>query len=522
MPSIITHLVGSAKKKDLNGVGVGKKLNNKPRMMTFEDEPSDFQSKIPLPVLISTYLAVLAVKCIGHTRDYFAKFFNLNHFAHLTMQNGMPPLIEIFESFFARRLYHRIRDCWNRPTTLVPSRIIHVLERETHDNNETFQLTGRALPLINMASYNYLGFAQGEGPCADAVKKCLRDQPVAISAPRSRGGTLPIHHELEELVADFLGVEDSMILSMGFATNSLVIPAIASKGTLVLSDELNHTSIRTGCSLTGVTIQKFKHNDMLDLERLLRESIVQGQPRTHRPWKNIWVIVEGLYSMEGNIVRLPKLLELKEYYKFYLYVDEAHSIGALGPKGRGVCDFWGVDARKVDILMGTFTKSFGAAGGYLAGTKKLISHLRKHSIAYNHTEPMQPPICTQVITSLRIIKGDQCPGEGQKRLIAIRENSIYFMRELKKMGFLVLGDEGSPIVPVLILNPAKISAFSREAMVRGVATVVVGFPATDIHESRVRFCISASHTREDLDKVLQITSEIGDVLRMKYAKQLIF
>jgi 7-keto-8-aminopelargonate synthetase-like enzyme len=373
-----------------------------------------------------------------------------------------------------------------------------------------------------MGSYNYLGFAESEGPCADAVKKCIMEEPVAISTPRSEGGTHRLHLELEKLVAEFLGVEDSVVISMGYATNSFVIPAIAGPGTLILSDQMNHSSLVYGCRLSGAKIKVFHHNDLRDLERLLRECIVEGQPRTRRPWKNIWVIVEGLYSMEGNIVRLPKLLELREYYKFYLYVDEAHSIGAMGPRGRGVCDFWGVDPAKVDILMGTFTKSFGAAGGYLAGRKEVIDHIKAESIAYNYTEPLAPPLCAQIITAMKIIMGDLCPGEGKKRLDTIRENSIYFMRELKKMGFLVPGDEGSPIVPVLILNPAKIAAFSREAMLRGVAAVVVGFPATGIVESRVRFCISASHTREDLDKVLKVTSEVGDILRMKYASQWIF
>ena len=376
--------------------------------------------------------------------------------------------------------------------------------------------------MINMASYNYLGFAQCEGECAEAVKKCIKEEPIAITSPRSQGGTHHLHVELEKLVAEFLGVEDSVVISMGFATNSFVISSIASQGTLILSDQLNHSSLVYGCRLSGAKIRIFRHNDLRDLERLLRESIVDGQPRTHRPWKNIWVIVEGLYSMEGNIIRLPKLLELKEYYKFYLYVDEAHSIGALGPSGRGVCDFWGVDPNKIEILMGTFTKAFGASGGYLAGKKEVIDHIKAESIAYNYTEPLPPPICTQVITAMRIVMGDLSPGEGQRRLDAIRENSIYFMRELKKMGFLVLGDEGSPIVPILILNPSKIAAFSREAMLRGVASVVVGFPATGIVESRVRFCISASHTREDLDNVLRVTSEVGDILRMKYASQWIF
>ncbi len=154
-----------------------------------------------------------------------------------------------------------------------------------------------------------------------------------------------------------------MCISMGFATNSTALPALVGKGCLILSDELNHASLVFGARLSGASIRVFKHNDAVSLEAALRDAIAQGQPRTHRPWRKVLVVVEGLYSMEGSIYDLPAVMRLKEQYKFYLYVDEAHSIGALGKRGRGVCEYHGIDPRKVDILMGTFTKSFGAAGG---------------------------------------------------------------------------------------------------------------------------------------------------------------
>lgn len=158
-------------------------------------------------------------------------------------------------------------------------------------------------------------------------------------------------------MARFMGTEDATVVSMGFATNSTVLPAIVSKGCLIISDELNHASIRFGARMSGAMVRSFKHNNMDDLENLLRECISQGQPRTHRPWKKILVIVEGLYSMEGTLVNLPVMMNLKRKYKFYLWIDEAHSVGALGPRGRGVCDYFDIDPRQVDILMGTFTKS---------------------------------------------------------------------------------------------------------------------------------------------------------------------
>lgn len=143
---------------------------------------------------------------------------------------------------------------------------------------------------------------------------------------------------------------------------------------------------------------------MLDLRLLLEEVISQGQPRTHRPWKKILVIVKGLYSMEGTIVNLPGIIQLKSEYKFHLYVDEAHSIGALGDCGGGVCDFFGIDPAKIDILMGTFTKSFGSAGGYIAADKSIIDHLKLNNHAYVYAESVSVPVAQQVITSMSIIR----------------------------------------------------------------------------------------------------------------------
>ena len=490
------------------------KINPKPTAPPRKHEAGE---EAPLFVLITTYLGYALLTLVGHLREILDKFFFPEQFKDLRVHNGMAPLMSDFDSFYSRRSFFRIRDCWNRPVTGVPSRTITLLERTTPDENRTLQLTGEQVTCINMASYNYLGFAQAHGPCADAVEQCIDSVGVSIASPRAEHGTIAIHRELEELVARFLGVEAAVVFGMGFATNSAMIPALVDKGCLIMSDQLNHSSLVTGCRLSGATIATFLHNNMNDLEEKLREQIVSGQPRTHRPWRKILVVVEGLYSMEGSILRLPDLLALKRKYKFYLFVDEAHSIGALGPNGRGVCDLWGVDPREVDVLMGTFTKSFGAAGGYLAGSRQLVEHLKREGPGYLYSEPIMPPICQQVLTSMRIIMGEQegCEDEGRLRLTAIRENSIYFMRELKKMGFIVYGDEGSPIIPALIFNPGKIAAFSRECLARGVAVVVVGFPATPIISSRVRFCISASHTRQDLDRVLSVVKEVGTIMMMR-------
>lgn len=206
-------------------------------------------------------------------------------------------------------------ECFSQPVTGVAGRTILLLDRVSPDYNHTQVFTGTRTRALNISSYNYLGFAQARGGCADAVEESIRRYGVSTAGSRLEGGTSDLHTISEALVARFLGTEDALISSMGFATNSTYIPALVSKGCLVISDELNHASIRFGTRLSGAHVRMFKHNDMKSLESLLREVISQGQPKTHRPWKKILLIVEGLYSMEGTLVNLPAIMELKKKYK---------------------------------------------------------------------------------------------------------------------------------------------------------------------------------------------------------------
>lgn len=333
----------------------------------------------------------------------------------------------------------RINDCFRRPVTGVPGRLITLLNRTSNDHNLTFTQTGTTTQCLNMSSYNYLGFAQSIGPCAEAVEETIRKNGITMSASRTEGGTSELHLRVEDLIARFVGKESAMVSSMGFGTNATVLPSLVSKGCLIISDELNHTSIRFGSRLSGAVTKIFKHNDMADLERLLRVEIAQGQPRTHRPWKKILVVVEGLYSMEGTMCNLPALVELKKKYKYYLFIDEAHSIGALGPSGRGVCDYFGIDPAEVDILMGTLTKSFGATGGYVAGPKAWIQKMRLHNAGSVYEESMSTIVLQQIWTSLRCITGEEGGTEGAERLQRLAFNSRYLRLGLKRLGFIVYG-----------------------------------------------------------------------------------
>lgn len=279
--------------------------------------------------------------------------------------------------------------------------------------------------------------------------------------------------------------------------------------------------------------------------------------------------------MEGTIVDLPRVLELKRRYRFYLYVDEAHSIGALGPNGRGVCDYFQVDPNEVDVHMGTFTKSFGAVGGYIAGKKAQIDRIRLTNFSNVYGETMAPPVLVQIISTLATImaagttpeKRALLPSwthysepflegiEGQHRLQRLAFNARYLNHGLRKLGFIIWGSRDSPVIPLLLFQPSKMTLFSEFMQHRElslppskkweaedeswnsaslttphlppapagaprrrppIVVVVVAYPATPLISTRVRFCVSSSHTKDDIDDVLRACDEIGSSIGLKY------
>ena len=341
--------------------------------------------------------------------------------------------------------------------------------------------------------------------------------PVSNSSCRNEFGTTVLHRQVEELVSRFLGKEDALCLNMGFNTNATTIPALLGQGDLLISDELNHTSIVNGARASGASIRIFRHNDMAHLEETLREAIIMGRPRTRRPWNKILVIVEGIYSMEGEYCDLRNIVRICKKYGAYVYLDEAHSIGAMGLTGRGVSEYTGVDTADIDIMMGTFTKSFGGMGGYIAASKETIDYLRQRCAASFHHNSLSPVVCQQVLSAFNVIMGKDGTTIGKQKLQALRDNSNYFRMRLEELGLQVLGRYDSPVMPIMLYNPTKISAFSRECFKRGLAVVVVGFPAVPLLLSRARFCVSAGHTRQDLDQAVKEIAEVADIIKIRYA-----
>ncbi|XP_035408810.1 serine palmitoyltransferase 3 isoform X3 [Cygnus olor] len=431
-----------------NGITKGMKKNGVSNGTLYKKTFIEHFEQAPMYVAVLTFVGFGVGTIFGYLRD-FMRAWGLekrNIAEEREQQKDFVPLYQDFENFYTRNLYMRIRDNWNRPICSVPGPQFDLMERVTDDYNWTFRFTGRTIKnVINMGSYNYLGFAETEPNALKTVTKELQKYGTGICSTR-------------------------------------------------------------------------QEMDMQSLEKLLRDAIIYGQPRSRRAWRKIIILVEGIYSMEGSIVRLPEIVSLKKKYKAYLYLDEAHSIGAVGATGRGVVEYFGMSPDDVDVLMGTFTKSFGAAGGYIAGKKDLVDFLRTHSHSAVYATSMCPPVAEQIIRAMKCLMGLDGTTQGLQRVRQLGKNTRYFRRRLHEMGFIIYGNDDSPVVPLLLYMPGKIGAFARRMLEKNIGVVVVGFPATPITESRARFCVSAAHTREMLDTVLNALDELGDFLQLKYSR----
>jgi serine palmitoyltransferase len=508
-------------------------------------EPID---QIPMIVAYCVYLSYTVLILMGHVHDFFTSMLKHGRNNETEYPSDDPKkfasLLKSFESFYTRHIYCRVQDAFHRPIASNPGAVITVLERVSDDDRNTMRVLGPlsnldnveqqkdythgehftlsydgnvARQCLNLGSYNYLGFGDDwQTSCGDDVKGSLFEHPISAASCRNEYGTSSLHRELERTVADFLGKEDALVLNMGFNTNATTIPALVGRGDLILSDELNHTSIVNGARASGAAIRTFKHNDVQSLESVLREAVVMGQPRKRRHWNKILVVVEGIYSMEGEYCDLRNVVRVCKAYGAYVYLDEAHSIGAMGPTGRGLSEYTGTDTTDIDIMMGTFTKSFGGMGGYIAADKATIDFLRQRCSGSAYHNALSPVVCQQVLTCFKIISGQDGTTMGQTKLRTLRDNSNYFRMRLREMGLQVLGQYDSPIMPVMLYHFGKISGFSRECYKRGLAVVAVGFPAVPILMSRARFCISAGHTRDYLDRALKEIDEIATILQLRY------
>ncbi|MDZ7292684.1 MAG: pyridoxal phosphate-dependent aminotransferase family protein [candidate division KSB1 bacterium] len=345
--------------------------------------------------------------------------------------------------------------------------------------------------LIMVGSNNYLGLTQ-DPRVKQAAQKAIEEFGSGCTGSRFLNGTLKLHEELEYRLAKFMKREAALCFSTGFQTNLGTIATLVGKDDVIFSDRANHASIVDGCRLSYGHTVKFKHNDLNDLERLLKKHSNAGGKL---------IVADGVFSMEGDIIDLPNLVKLAEKYEARIMLDDAHSIGVLGKHGRGTGEHFGL-ADKVDIVMGTFSKSFASLGGFIAGDAYVIDYVKHHARSLIFSASMPPAATATVLAALDII--EQEPERIQK-----------LWRNVHKMktGFDALGfDTGksvTPIIPILVGEDMQTFAFWKLLYDNGIFTNPVITPAVPPGEGRIRTSYMATHTDEELDRVLETFGHIG-------------
>jgi glycine C-acetyltransferase len=347
--------------------------------------------------------------------------------------------------------------------------------------------------LINLSSNNYLGLATNER-LKEVAKKAIDSHGVGAGAVRTINGTLDLHVKLEEKIAEFKGTEAAIAYQSGFNCNMAAISAVMDKNDAILSDELNHASIIDGCRLSKAKIIRFNHSDMDDLRTKAKEAKESGQ------YKKIMVITDGVFSMDGDIAKLPEIVEIAEEFDLITYVDDAHGSGVLG-KGAGTVKHFGLQD-KVDFQIGTLSKAIGVVGGYVAGKQMLIDWLKVRSRPFLFSTALTPAdvaACTEAIDML------MNSTELHDRLW---ENGNYFKKGLKSLGF-DIGESETPITPCIIGEEKLTQQFSKRLYEEGVYAKAIVFPTVPRGTGRVRNMPTAAHTQEMLDKALEIYEKVG-------------
>ncbi len=357
-------------------------------------------------------------------------------------------------------------------------------------NNNTTVIGGREL--VNYATYNYLGMC-GDPFVSNAAKEAINHYGTSVSASRLLSGEKPLHQELEREIADFIGVEDSILYVGGHATNVTTISHLFGQNDLILHDSLSHNSIFQGCLLSGATIIAFPHNDWEALDRLLRD-------RRHR-YKRVLIAIEGVYSTDGDIPDLPKFIEIKKHYKTFLMVDEAHSIGTIGKHGRGISEYFGINPNNVDLWMGTLSKSFASCGGYIAGSKALVEYLKYTSPGFVYSVGISPPDTASVLAAIKLLKREP------ERVARLQEMSRLFLESARERGLNTGMSKDSPVIPIIVGESIKSVMLSQNLFKRGINVPFMFYPSVPQNAARLRFFITCNHTEEQIRFTIDALAE---------------
>ncbi|MGJ5713079.1 glycine C-acetyltransferase [Staphylococcus auricularis] len=349
---------------------------------------------------------------------------------------------------------------------------------------------------VNLSSNNYLGLATNEA-LKQAAKDAIDTHGVGAGAVRSINGTLDLHDELESILAEFKGTEAAIAYQSGFNCNMAAISAVMNKNDAILSDELNHASIIDGCRLSKAKIIRVNHSDMDDLRQKAKEAVESGQ------YNKVMYITDGVFSMDGDVAKLPEIVEIAEEYGLITYVDDAHGSGVMG-KGAGTVKHFGLQD-KIDFQIGTLSKAIGVVGGYVAGTRQLIDWLKSQSRPFLFSTSLAPgdtKAITVAVTKLM---------ESTSLHDKLWDNAQYLKEGLYQLGF-DIGVSETPITPVIIGDEKDTQAFSKRLKEEGVYVKSIVFPTVPRGTGRVRNMPTAAHTQEMLDRALAAYEKVGKEL----------
>lgn len=349
--------------------------------------------------------------------------------------------------------------------------------------------------MIMLGSYSYLGLIRH--PKIDAAAKAAVEQyGTGTHGVRLLAGSLVLHNELEERIARFKGTEAAITFSSGYVTNLSTVSSILRRGDTVISDKLNHASIVDGCLLAAAEFSRFRHNDMEQLEKRLADANPDGRKL---------VVADAVFSMDGDIINLPEVSRLCKKYGAYLMIDEAHSIGVLGDTGHGIEEYFGMPSDTVDIKMGTLSKTIPSAGGYVAGSAELITFLKHQARAFIYSAALPPASAAAAKAAFDVIE------EEPWRVKAVQKNYNHFAGRLREAGFDLLYSE-TAIVPVICGSTPAAAALAKYCRDHGIFVQAVVAPVVPEGLARLRACVSAVHTSEDIDYCVDVIIKGGQEL----------
>lgn len=364
------------------------------------------------------------------------------------------------------------------------------------DARTHIEYDGKSQPVINLCSYNYLGLANHPEVVA-AAGDALKKYGIGACGSPTLSGMTDLHRQLEHAIADFLGREDAMLFNSGFGGALGTISGLLRKSDVAIMDNRSHLSLRDGAVLSRCRLDRFEHNDAASLDDAL----------TRRKGKRLLVIIEGIYSMDGDFAALDELLAVSEAHGASVFIDEAHSMLACGANGRGAAEHFGVEHR-IPLIYGTFSKAFGALGGFVAGPLETLDYLRLYAHPYVYSCALPPVVVAAILKALEIAK--QQP-ELRTRLW---ENADYFRAQLNGLG-IDTGASTTYIMPLVVADRSRMYRLGHQLRQQGLWVAPVDYPAVPEDRICFRACVTANHTRADLDEALNILEEtlVPDLLQ---------